>query len=63
MTGIDCPYGAKDCPKSAALEQEIKEYKAELQELRTTQMDMQKMLYIIAGIVTTSLGVSIGGLL
>lgn len=47
-----CPYGAEMCPKMAMTEKEII-------ELRKTQVEMHRILYIIVGLVTATFGVTI----
>lgn len=55
MTGVRppaCPYGDKPCPKVEGIEQDLKETKRSLE-------DMKKILYVIAGILTVQLGITI----
>ena len=59
----DCPFGATTCPKIEELEDRVAIFQAEVTELRKTQMEMQKLLYVILGILTVSLGVNLGGIL
>lgn len=47
-----CPYGAEMCPKLAKTEKE-------LVEMRKTQLEMHRILYIIVGIVTATFGVTV----
>lgn len=51
-----CPYKDKMCPKTADLEERI-------ETMEARQMNMNRMLYYIVGVVTASLGVGIGGLI
>ena len=59
----DCPFGATTCPKIEELEDRVAMFQNEVQELRRTQMEMQRLLYVIVGVVTVSLGVNLGGIL
>lgn len=55
MAGVTppaCPYGDKPCPKVEGIEQDLKETKHSLDE-------MKKVLYVIAGILTVQLGITI----
>lgn len=63
MMPNDCPFGATSCPKIAELEDKVTLFQNEVKELRETQMEMQRLLYIIVGVVTVSLGVNLGGVL
>lgn len=48
----ECPYGANDCPKINQLSKEVSDTKA-------TMLKMMKTLYLIAGILTINLGITI----
>lgn len=63
MSNNDCPYGAKSCPKMIEVDSRVNEFKREMDRMRSTQMEMQRILYLIVGIVTVSLGVNLGGIL
>lgn len=47
-----CPYGADGCPKIEDLEQEVKDTRAMIYR-------MMRTLYLIAGILTVNLGITI----
>lgn len=48
----ECPYGADNCPKINALEKEV-------QSTKDLIIKMMKTLYLIAGILTINLGITI----
>lgn len=52
MRTSDCPYGADACPKTELIEDR-------LALLENRQMKIYRLLYIIAGIVTSELGLVI----
>lgn len=63
MPDDECPYGAKSCPKMEEMESRVEAFRKEIDGMRRTQMEMYRILYLIMGIVTVSLGVNVGGFL
>lgn len=49
----ECPYGAGDCPK-------IRELDGRIDLLEHNQRKLMSLLYYIAGIVSVSLGATVG---
>lgn len=47
-----CPYGDKECPK-------LVDIKRDIDEVRDSVKDLARILYVIAGILTVQLGVTI----
>lgn len=52
MTSSECPYGAEHCPKMEDLE-------CEVQSVKVSIANMSRTLYLIAGILTVNLGVTL----
>lgn len=48
----ECPYGADACPKIKSLEEEV-------QTTKDLLLRLLKVVYIIAGILTVNLGITI----
>ena len=49
---IECPYGARSCPK-------VEELETKVNTLEKNQLRMMRTVYYIAGIVSVTLGIQV----